>query len=198
MAGTSAAGRSGPGAGRRRGPGARPLAGADGGDDVGRVEHDHVVTVDSGDGLDATVGDPGDRNRSSVAPDGATHEDRRHHRPGVATRRRSSRRSCAAGVDVCRIGLAHGELDVHLERIARIRAAADAVGRPVAVLADLPGPKVRAAAVPRGRRVPDRGRHRRAWPSATRRVDGRPHRGRVRRRCSTTSTPATASPSATA
>lgn len=50
-----------------------------------------------------------------------------------------------AGVDVCRIGLAHGEPAIHLERIARIRAAADEVGRPVAVLADLPGPKVRAA-----------------------------------------------------
>jgi pyruvate kinase len=51
-----------------------------------------------------------------------------------------------AGVDVCRIGLAHGEPSVHLDRIARIRAAAEAVGTPVAVLADLPGPKVRAAA----------------------------------------------------
>ena len=55
-----------------------------------------------------------------------------------------------AGVDVCRLGLAHGSVDVHLERIARIRAAADAVGKPVAVLADLPGPKVRAAAFPEG------------------------------------------------
>ena len=51
----------------------------------------------------------------------------------------------AAGVDVCRIGLAHGEVEVHLERIARIRAAFARGGRPVAILADLPGPKVRAA-----------------------------------------------------
>jgi pyruvate kinase len=50
-----------------------------------------------------------------------------------------------AGVDVCRIGLAHGDPEVHLDRVARIRAAADVVGRPVAVLVDLPGPKVRAA-----------------------------------------------------
>ena len=50
-----------------------------------------------------------------------------------------------AGVDVCRIGLAHGEVSVQLERIARIRAAAVAADRHVAVLCDLPGPKVRAA-----------------------------------------------------
>ena len=55
-----------------------------------------------------------------------------------------------AGVDVCRLGLAHGDIAVHLDRIARIRAAARAVGRPVAVLADLPGPKVRAAEFPDG------------------------------------------------
>ena len=50
-----------------------------------------------------------------------------------------------AGVDVCRIGLAHGEPAEHLARIVRIRAAAEAVGKHVAVLCDLPGPKVRAA-----------------------------------------------------
>jgi pyruvate kinase len=53
-----------------------------------------------------------------------------------------------AGADVCRIGLAHGEPELHLERIAAIRRAAQRVGRPVAVLADLPGPKVRAAPFP--------------------------------------------------
>lgn len=55
-----------------------------------------------------------------------------------------------AGVDVCRLGLAHGDIEVHLDRISRIRAAARAVDRPVAILADLPGPKVRAAAFPEG------------------------------------------------
>jgi pyruvate kinase len=39
---------------------------------------------------------------------------------------------------------------VQLERIARIRAAAAAAGRHVAVLCDLPGPKVRAAAFAEG------------------------------------------------
>jgi pyruvate kinase len=50
-----------------------------------------------------------------------------------------------AGVDVCRVGLAHGAPEDHLALIGRIRAAAERAGRPVAVLADLPGPKVRAA-----------------------------------------------------
>lgn len=50
-----------------------------------------------------------------------------------------------AGMDVARIGLAHGTLDEQMERYHRVRAAAKAVGRPVGILVDLPGPKVRAA-----------------------------------------------------
>jgi pyruvate kinase len=49
-----------------------------------------------------------------------------------------------AGVDVVRINLSHGTMGQHLERLTRVRAAATAVGRPVGVLADLPGPKIRA------------------------------------------------------
>ena len=55
-----------------------------------------------------------------------------------------------AGMDVARIGLAHGTVAEHVERIGRIRAAAAATGRTVAILADLPGPKVRAGAFPDG------------------------------------------------
>jgi pyruvate kinase len=51
-----------------------------------------------------------------------------------------------AGVDVFRLGLAHGTIDDHIARLARVRAAAVAQGRTVGVLGDLPGPKVRAAA----------------------------------------------------
>ncbi|MBK5222361.1 MAG: pyruvate kinase [Acidimicrobiia bacterium] len=50
-----------------------------------------------------------------------------------------------AGMDVARIGLAHGTLDEQIERYHRVRAAAKAVGRTVGILVDLPGPKVRAA-----------------------------------------------------
>ena len=49
----------------------------------------------------------------------------------------------AAGMDVARINLAHGTLDESMERYRRIRKASEAVGRPVGVLVDLPGPKVR-------------------------------------------------------
>ncbi|MGE3835717.1 MAG: pyruvate kinase, partial [Acidimicrobiia bacterium] len=53
-----------------------------------------------------------------------------------------------AGVDVFRLGLAHGSLDEHLDRVVRIRSVAEAAGKVVGVLADLPGPKVRASAFP--------------------------------------------------
>jgi pyruvate kinase len=49
----------------------------------------------------------------------------------------------AAGVDVARINFSHGHADEHLARIARLRQAAQQAGRPIGVLADLPGPKLR-------------------------------------------------------
>ena len=52
-----------------------------------------------------------------------------------------------AGMDVARLGLAHETLEIALERLARIRAVSAAVGRPVGILVDLPGPKVRAGVV---------------------------------------------------
>ena len=50
-----------------------------------------------------------------------------------------------AGADVARLGLAHGPLSTSIDRIARVRAAAKQIGRPVGILVDLPGPKVRSA-----------------------------------------------------
>ncbi len=47
-----------------------------------------------------------------------------------------------------RLNLSHGTIDEHLDRIGAIRAAAEAVGRPVGVLADLPGPKIRSGTFP--------------------------------------------------
>jgi pyruvate kinase len=58
------------------------------------------------------------------------------------------RRMIAAGVDVFRLNLSHGILDEHLERLRRVRAAAEAEGKFVAVLADLPGPKIRIGQLP--------------------------------------------------
>ncbi len=50
-----------------------------------------------------------------------------------------------AGVDVARLGLAHGPVEASIDRIRRVRTAAKDVGRPIGILVDLPGPKVRCA-----------------------------------------------------
>ncbi|HVC84192.1 MAG TPA: pyruvate kinase [Solirubrobacteraceae bacterium] len=52
-----------------------------------------------------------------------------------------------AGMDVARLNYSHGSLDEHAETAARVRAAAARVGRPVAILQDLPGPKLRIGAL---------------------------------------------------
>ena len=49
-----------------------------------------------------------------------------------------------AGIDVVRLGLAHGTIDEALARYHRIRKVAHEEGRHVGIIVDLPGPKVRA------------------------------------------------------
>ena len=49
----------------------------------------------------------------------------------------------AAGVDVVRVNMSHGTREHHAEVIWRAREAAADVGRPLAILADLGGPKIR-------------------------------------------------------
>ncbi|HSB87706.1 MAG TPA: pyruvate kinase [Ilumatobacteraceae bacterium] len=53
-----------------------------------------------------------------------------------------------AGLDVVRLNLSHGHLEEHIGRLHAVRAAAARTGANVAALADLPGPKVRAAPFP--------------------------------------------------
>src|SRR5688500_4187091 len=60
------------------------------------------------------------------------------------------RKLVEAGMDMARLSLSHGPLDETLERVERVREAGEACGRFVGVLADLPGPKVRAGAFPEG------------------------------------------------
>ncbi len=55
-----------------------------------------------------------------------------------------------AGMDVARLGLAHESLEQALERYHRIRAVAATAGRPIGIMVDLPGPKIRAASFPAG------------------------------------------------
>ncbi len=50
-----------------------------------------------------------------------------------------------AGMDVARIGLAHGTLEEALGRMHLVRQVAQEAGRRVGILVDLPGPKVRTA-----------------------------------------------------
>lgn len=55
------------------------------------------------------------------------------------------RKMISSGMDVARIGLAHGTLDEALERYHRIRGVAADSGREVGIMIDLPGPKIRLA-----------------------------------------------------
>jgi pyruvate kinase len=52
-------------------------------------------------------------------------------------------RMVAGGMDVARLNYSHGTLEEHAETVRRVRDAAGRVGRPVAILQDLPGPKLR-------------------------------------------------------
>src|SRR5258706_2408872 len=52
-------------------------------------------------------------------------------------------RMVEAGLDVARLTFSHGTREIHAENAERVRAAASAVGRQVAILQDLPGPKLR-------------------------------------------------------
>src|SRR6059058_1488181 len=52
-----------------------------------------------------------------------------------------------AGVDVFRLNFSHGNREIHAENAQRVRTAASQVGRPVAILQDLPGPKIRIGAL---------------------------------------------------
>jgi pyruvate kinase len=53
------------------------------------------------------------------------------------------RRMIEAGMDVARLNFSHGSREIHAENAQRIRDAARQAGRQVAILQDLPGPKIR-------------------------------------------------------
>src|SRR4051812_7831973 len=60
-------------------------------------------------------------------------------------------RMVEAGMDVARLNFSHGTPEQHAETCQRVRNAANRVGRPVAILQDLPGPKLRIGEVEDGR-----------------------------------------------
>jgi pyruvate kinase len=51
----------------------------------------------------------------------------------------------AAGMNMARLNLSHGGYEEHQNRLDRVRAAAKEAGKPVAILVDLQGPKIRLA-----------------------------------------------------
>ncbi|MCO6449418.1 MAG: pyruvate kinase [Caldilineales bacterium] len=53
-----------------------------------------------------------------------------------------------AGMDVARINFSHGSHADHADTIRRIRSISDELDRPIAILADLQGPKLRVGALP--------------------------------------------------
>jgi pyruvate kinase len=55
-----------------------------------------------------------------------------------------------AGMDVARLNYSHGSLDEHAETAQRVRDASSRAGRPVAILQDLPGPKLRIGSLKDG------------------------------------------------
>jgi pyruvate kinase len=58
-----------------------------------------------------------------------------------------------AGMDCARLTVSHDPLDVALERFRRVRRVAAEIGRPVATLLDLPGPKIRTGPFSAGTRL---------------------------------------------
>ncbi|MFL5895328.1 MAG: pyruvate kinase [Thermoleophilaceae bacterium] len=59
-------------------------------------------------------------------------------------------RMIAAGMDLARLNFAHGTIEEHAETVEMIRAASQNVGREIAVLQDIPGPKLRLGPVENG------------------------------------------------
>jgi pyruvate kinase len=53
-----------------------------------------------------------------------------------------------AGMDVARLNMSHGDAEFHHENIQRIRQLSEKLNNPVAILADLQGPKLRVGSMP--------------------------------------------------
>src|ERR671916_1710624 len=60
------------------------------------------------------------------------------------------RQMVGSGMDVARLNFAHGTSEQHGEIAAAIREGAERAGRDVAILGDLPGPKLRIGPVAGG------------------------------------------------
>src|SRR3954465_10349500 len=59
----------------------------------------------------------------------------------------------AAGMDCARLNFSHGTQEDHARAIVSVRRAAENAGRPIAILLDLQGPKIRVGKVKGGKVV---------------------------------------------
>ena len=76
-------------------------------------------------------------------------EDRRHARPGVGRARTTLEALVAAGMDAARLNFSHGTHEDHAQtRTARARRRGGERRRPLALIADLQGPKLRIGELP--------------------------------------------------
>jgi pyruvate kinase len=60
-------------------------------------------------------------------------------------------RMIEAGVDVVRLNFSHGQAEAHIDRASKVREAARAANREVAIMADLQGPKIRVGKFAEGK-----------------------------------------------
>ena len=58
-----------------------------------------------------------------------------------------------AGMDVARLNMSHGDYPEHKKRLDNVREASQRVGRPVGVLVDLQGPKIRLGRFANGKEL---------------------------------------------
>jgi len=56
-------------------------------------------------------------------------------------------RMIRAGMNVARLNFSHGEFGTHRQNIENVRAASKSAGRPIAIMADLSGPKMRVGQI---------------------------------------------------
>src|SRR5690606_18753929 len=78
-----------------------------------------------------------------------------------------------AGADVFRINMSHTDHELMRTLIGRIRAIEEAVGRPIGILADLQGPKLRLGKFAKGKEVLE--------PGQTFTLDDNPEPGNAQR-----------------
>ena len=75
---------------------------------------------------------------------------------GPATATREAIRSLVdAGLNVARVNFSHSTHEQHAETIAMVRSVAESCGRPIAILGDLQGPKIRIGELPKPRELAD-------------------------------------------